>query len=141
MIGQIFETLFANYLSGYLTVMAAIWIATGIIIFSRRIALRFRGECSDGTIIGHRPRLRAHLAEVRSFVPIVRFSVRGIAQEFQSVTGGRREALPVGTLVRVRYLPSDPKRAEIDDRADFSTGDRSGLSFHRNQRCKIEKLR
>jgi hypothetical protein len=114
MIGDAFLNLFANFLSSYLTVVAGILITTGLIILTRRVRLRVSGVCAEGEIIGHHAPMRARVGQMRTVVPIVRFNVGGVAHDFQSVTGGRRKALPIGARVQVRYLGANPKRAEID---------------------------
>lgn len=114
MIGRASQLFFANFLSGYLTIMAVVLITTGLIVLLRRIGLRISGDLAEGEIIGHEERMRTRVGQMRTYVPIVRFVAGGIVHQFQSVTGGTRSALPVGSRVTVRYLPSRPRRAEID---------------------------
>lgn len=105
--------MFANWLSGYLTVVGAALTMGGLLLLASRMRLRWAGATAHGRIVGHVARMKSHVGEKPSFMPVVEFVAGQTTREFQSRSGGSAARWPVGREVQVRYDPARPDRAEI----------------------------
>lgn len=77
---------------------------------ARRWALVRRGAVATGTVV-------RHVDQSQGFTPVVRFVTReGAPVEFSPDAQHASEDWSIGARVAVRYLPTDPRRARVDDR-------------------------
>ena len=103
--------LWASELRTYLTFVGAVFIVAAAYLFVRRLSAQLTGRAAVGRVLGHEQRADD---EDTSYFPIVEFTdSRGRVHRFTSVAGGSSASPAVGTTVRVRYLPEDPKVAYI----------------------------
>lgn len=89
-------------------------LALGLALGWRRAELRLRGERATGELVRwSREPSRAEPWRVYDH-PVVRFpDTRGRLVEHRSATGGFPRLWPVGARLEVRFMPGDPRRAEI----------------------------
>jgi hypothetical protein len=108
------ERLFANVLSGYLTVCGTLALLGALLL--TRPALRLAaGERTGGVIVRYEKRLRERATAADRCMPVFRYVGPGGPHEVQSRVGTTRpEKLPPGSSVAVRYDPADPHLAELD---------------------------
>lgn len=107
---------FASPLGAYLAVLGASLLLGGLVMLVMRLRMWIFGCREVGEVVGHKARMKAHVGEKTSYMPIVSFRANGIRHEFQSRTGASLQTWPVGARVRVSYLPARPEAAEISER-------------------------
>jgi hypothetical protein len=95
----------------YLTVIGIAFLILAVVLFIRRLSATLRGASVAGRVRGHEER---ETEDGVSYLPIVEFNdSAGNVHRFTSVAGRGTRTPAVGTAVRVRYLPGDPKVAYI----------------------------
>ena len=98
-------------MKAFLTVIGIAFLALAAVTFLRRLSVALRGASAFGHVRGHEER---KTEDGVSYMPIVEFADSvGNVHRFTSLAGGGRRTPAVGTRVRVRYLPGDPKVAYI----------------------------
>src|SRR5262245_41131453 len=89
-----------------------VFLALATYLFIRRLFTRLRGSATVGRVVGHESRKDDDGGV--SYFPIVEFAdLRGAVHRFRSFAGSSGESPAVGAMVRVRYLPQNPRMAYI----------------------------
>lgn len=98
-------------MGAYFIVIGVICLACALWLLVRRLRVLFYGSVARGRVTGHEAR---EMEDAMSYLPVVIFEdAGGREHRFTSVAGWSVRRPPVGTTVRVRYLPSNPGIAYI----------------------------
>lgn len=98
-------------MKAYLTALGTALLVLAVVLFVRRLSAALRGASALGCVRGHEER---ESEDGVSYLPIVEFTdAAGNVHRFTSVAGRADRTPAVGAVVRVRYLPSDPKVAYL----------------------------
>lgn len=99
-------------MNAYLTLIGVGFLILAAVLLVRRWSALWHGASAVGSVQGHEVRTTD---EEVYYLPVVEFTdSTGHRHRFTSVAGGSSRTPVVGTRVRVRYLPSDPKVAYIE---------------------------
>ena len=90
---------------GSLCLVLAAWL------FARRLRVQFFGAVATGSILGYEIR---EADDSMFYLPVVTYiDATGKQYQFTSVAGGTTKTPATGTMVTIRYLPSNPRHAYV----------------------------
>ena len=98
-------------MSFYFGLVGALSMVGSLTLLAFRLQVLFFGKAAKGSVVGHESR---QSDDSTFHLPVISFAdEEGRPQRFTSVAGATGKQPALGTMVTVRYLPSNPRRAYI----------------------------